>query len=381
MTATHNHEFPKPMRRGYMQDLKRNVIKNNLLLTPKLLPSQLRAPSRDGNRVKSTTPTPIKILTPEPPRLIKREIYQKTFIFKEKPKKLNINHLSRPMSSKSSNAPKSETDLQSASTDTINIIDDLDNTKLIIPPSPSVFSRPVSRNKVSIADSNGTSSPVKLFRSPEIPNEPNTIRARRGIMRSAPFKYTAIESVDELTNLQIKSPAPSTIRRTKSASSRQGFSLDLLCMKPKQPRFTANLSVDAQFAMLKTYEDLLREELCQLYPNLDVARTPSFLFKSATANKDDLQLLTERSEYVGETNRAQSEFSVTTAFRNKIKISHFIETSMKILDIIREYRKENKDKINLVDDYDAEDLQNPLNIFNEWVNMWNNEFLNTKSSE
>ena len=141
------------------------------------------------------------------------------------------------------------------------------------------------------------------------------------------------------------------IKKNKTpAEPPREFELDEFCSKPKYPRFIAYLSVDAQFAMVKAYDDTLRAELYSIYPQIEVIpRTssarfmPDFKPKQFDINEDD-----------------------------KLKISHFIQSAMIILDIILEFKRRRNFDAYINDDSEE---KSPLCMYIQWIKLWNREFL------
>ena len=191
------------------------------------------------------------------------------------------------------------------------------------------------------------------------------IKEKIRIISSAPSKHVIKTKNTDNVNSSAKKKHKEIINEAPHE-----FKLEELCDKPKYPRFIAYLSVDAQFAMLKAYEDTLYQELYSLYPHVDVipkTSSPRFIASQSTNNNYNDSFFKQKNS--GE------QFNVTE--EEKIKISHFIESAMKILDYVREYKK-SKAKKEFYKENDSEEEnedKTPLSIYIQWIKLWNREFL------
>jgi hypothetical protein len=128
-----------------------------------------------------------------------------------------------------------------------------------------------------------------------------------------------------------KEKQPQHPQQKSTISVTRELELNDFCAEPKYPRLTSYFSIDAQLAMLVTYEELVRELLLFKYPHCSFELANGLSFELASNNKMVI---------------------------DKIKISHFMNAAMKIIDILKKDSKE----------YD------PLFLYNQWVYLCNKEF-------
>ena len=118
-----------------------------------------------------------------------------------------------------------------------------------------------------------------------------------------------------------------------------------------------------------------------LYPNMDyIPRTVTPRFQvTSQAYQNNFQSPLHIS--------SSQQFNLTE--EDKIKISFLIESAMKIIDLVYDCKRKklkNKFKINPYDGSDTEDENNdhdenddddelPLEMYIQWINLWNKEFL------
>lgn len=167
--------------------------------------------------------------------------------------------------------------------------------------------------------------------------------------------------------------------------------------KPRTHHIIAMLSCDAQYAMIKVYEDLMRRRLACLYSPHRMNTAPTI---SADAFYNQINSETMQAMMADLTQSERNEL-----IEKKIKrMSGIVEEGVRLLDIIDEYVTD-KSKFNGFSN--AQDTSNlfsnrrasissrkssiisltsskmvaprhndPLTMFTKWVNSWNKEYTN-----
>ena len=163
-------------------------------------------------------------------------------------------------------------------------------------------------------------------------------------------------------------------------------SLTDFCRKPKITRFSSRLSVEAQYALMKTYEDMIHAELSVYYPNLvrNTASTKKIVPVKSKHGKNHTIVAKKPVE-------PDNEASSTTNLKfyqgdkpKKLRYTHYIETAHIILDSIEIYKKnvrsaKNTHSIKWLEDqeniYDLDkNLKVIANMYGRWAYLWNKEF-------
>jgi hypothetical protein len=134
------------------------------------------------------------------------------------------------------------------------------------------------------------------------------------------------------------------------------LSLDDVCSKPISLRFSSNLSREGKIAMIKSYEDALRQELIRATP---VKSISGFLKNEQQPKLRKLEKLkAERKD----------------ADEEKLKYSHCIESAMTILDYVKQL-KTTKRPQEINEEFElSESDRNLVRLYGQWVNLWNKEF-------
>lgn len=162
------------------------------------------------------------------------------------------------------------------------------------------------------------------------------------------------------------------------------LSLSDLCTQPKKPHTIAFMSPEAQISMLRSYEQLIREKLLKicLDSSDEVSMrcpTPSYLIHSNEIN--NIKDFTPNQSQI--TNEHETR---------RMKISHFLETATRILDIIETNQKmasrkndsictnTYRDRFPIItpsahlNDPLEEPLDDPFELYSRWVYLLNKEF-------
>lgn len=198
---------------------------------------------------------------------------------------------------------------------------------------------------------------------------------------SRQFKHLMKNSVDRSASIISKYSQKSnlsTIDKRLSKSTNFVSNMDPIPYeetdRPEQHHLTAFMSYDAQCATIKVYEDMIHDELIKIYPQAySIPRTASPTFDHNSNNSNGKYL------------RSENE---TSNINRKSKISHFVDSAMKILDSIQikkrnyfhysrgeksdQYTVKNQPNTNIQSEIDS-----PLDMYSNWVNSWNKE-LNLK---
>ena len=140
---------------------------------------------------------------------------------------------------------------------------------------------------------------------------------------------------------------------------------DVFRERPKQPRLLANLSSEGQYALMKTYEDTIANEIIKLHPNLSIyiPRVLTSKFRKRTNLPKNLKFLSTRLENLSENNsetpisvaspikplNKQNSFSLNSLptmpedvnfIEHKLLMSQQLEIAQEILDLIRKNKGE-----------------------------------------
>lgn len=159
--------------------------------------------------------------------------------------------------------------------------------------------------------------------------------------------------------------------------------------KPKDPmeklnlKFGSKLSEDANYAMLKTYEDMIYFDLLSIYPNLKLSRTNTEFFKNVPRKFSSRRKVNKLPEIQNKpqpkasikSNKLDVQKSFLTEVRvrensvgkHKYTISRQLESAMKISDIVKEAKGEYVPSVavnNLKSD-------NIISDFENWKKNWN----------
>jgi hypothetical protein len=166
---------------------------------------------------------------------------------------------------------------------------------------------------------------------------------------------------------------------------------DEVINKPRTYHITSYMSIDAQYSMIKVYEDMMRRRLGILYPQrieqAPIISAEAFYALCYSASSDEMPL-NERNELI----------------EKKIKkMSRYVEEGVRLLDMIDEYVLDNEKIANFHQEtavasaaaaarrnsnasrrssiahfvssskYAARH-SDPLSIYTKWVNAWNKEY-------
>ena len=174
--------------------------------------------------------------------------------------------------------------------------------------------------------------------------------------------------------------------------------LNDICEQPKSHHMTSFLSIDAQYATLKVYEDIMHRELVALFPHLDyLPRVSSARFSKSSASTSNASVIsssTDKTSSTGSTKQPrqpQVEFAVAQDQdeHRKLKVTHFIESAMKIIDAMECFKKKRNyvrssfvlpDKLTSSFVFIGRSLTNTTGMLEEediietylkWIDLWN----------
>ena len=187
-----------------------------------------------------------------------------------------------------------------------------------------------------------------------------------------------LSAAQKSASTPIKSCLSKRLSRSSSSAVYTGdFGLNDLCSQPKSHHLTAMLSTDAQYAMIKVYEDMMYQELATLVPDIEqIPRISSARFSTCSSMRNSSHSISS-TEY----QRVKIENDNEEKERRKVKVSHFIEGAMKILDAIQS-SKRSKDRREkpasapligrtlptINEPVDDEEL---FEMYSRWVFLWN----------
>lgn len=154
---------------------------------------------------------------------------------------------------------------------------------------------------------------------------------------------------------------------------------------PAQPRFCATLSVEAQYAMMKGYEDLLLTNLKESYPDRAVflprTRTPPIATKkivdtdsddsesekNAAANLKPLVPVSNDNKQVGPVTKTKPKHKGPK--KKQLVITYRFQSAMDILDTMRDKKGHLVTSPRL-----KEKTINPVDSYSSWKTTWSKEF-------
>jgi hypothetical protein len=153
----------------------------------------------------------------------------------------------------------------------------------------------------------------------------------------------------------LKQRKKKSIEKLKTLSFKSKF-LDMDDeFKPKTIRFGSTLSRDAQFALLKSLEDQIIQEISFVYPNIRLDDLP----RTSTA---DFQKILKRKLY----NTSKNE--VTSSIDSQLYMTRTIEEAMQILDTLRHKKRLIQKAQSLLEqDNQLEDLDLDIDLDKEYI--------------
>lgn len=206
---------------------------------------------------------------------------------------------------------------------------------------------------------------------------------------------------DELKRFKIRKKASlPVLENSDTDSCDDNFTSDFtklsitdFCKKPSSSRFTSNLSTEAQYALIKTYEDMIYFEMLVNFPKLDslIEKGEIRVKKKYNTKLTEEQLMKYNIQPREDTGLEESvDRPMYKEYKLKIRFSHFIESAQLILDAIENYKLANCKKQYLSELTD-EDLQiearkreykskkmirKIVGMYKKWVFLWNKEYNN-----
>ena len=120
--------------------------------------------------------------------------------------------------------------------------------------------------------------------------------------------------------------------------------LNDICEQPKSHHLTSSLSTDAQYATLKVYEDLMHQRITTLFPHLDyLPRVSSARFSKSSVTTNSTSVSSKISSISGSVNSSKMSVrplgSESIEEYRKLRVTHFIESAMKLIDVIVKFQK------------------------------------------
>ena len=120
--------------------------------------------------------------------------------------------------------------------------------------------------------------------------------------------------------------------------------LNDICEQPKSHHLTSSLSTDAQYATLKVYEDIMHQRIKALFPHLDyLPRVSSARFSKSSVNTSStsaskISSISSDKSSVNSSKQNKSQVEFSDEIR-KTKVTHFIESAMKIIDAMDHFHR------------------------------------------
>lgn len=147
------------------------------------------------------------------------------------------------------------------------------------------------------------------------------------------------------------------------------------CLKPKNIRFSSRLSVEAQYALIKTYEDMIYFEILPFCPvNID-----AMIQKNLNRLKINENLIRNIDPL---NDKDCKEKKV-----DKLRYSHYIESAQYILDRIESYKiwpeDSSKNTVRLIEEnpdtnkdvtISKKNINLIIGMFSKWTYLWNKEY-------
>ena len=147
------------------------------------------------------------------------------------------------------------------------------------------------------------------------------------------------------------------------------------CLKPKNIRFTSKLSIEAQYALIKTYEDMIYFEILPFSPvNID-----TLMQKNLNRFKNNENLIRNFDPLDENVN--------TEKKRDKLRYSHYIESAQYILDTIESFKiwpeDSSKNTVRLIEEnaeintdvtMSKKNLNIIISMFSKWTYLWTKEY-------
>ncbi len=165
------------------------------------------------------------------------------------------------------------------------------------------------------------------------------------------------------------------------------FSITDFCQKPTFSRFTSNLSNEAQHALIKSYEDMICDEILVSFPGFESLLTKAkSKIHTLVEELTEEQILVYKMRFKSKLEEEQTQGTDENLYKEykfKMRFSHFIESAQKILDSIEALKRLfSRTSVEWIDEFNVEKeaeakkrkISSIVAMFEKWMFLWNLEY-------